>query len=345
MRQLSLVFLLFATALRADDAPRLIFPDDFTPAPCALDVSCISFPDSSMGSAAYQFLALSLDPVWDEKHAPEMKAAMAPYCRKHATCQTYPMNTYTFCDDVLAQDARPMCEKLYPKAKNAYDHTQCTQWLETYLMGIDQNAINTWKAAQACAKKQPPATHTKPLDIWMTPNPIPYEYKDYVTFYSLDPETHVPVLARVLIQDQIIYAPSNPTGESATYYPFIMPFKFARVPNKEGHTDAIPPLITVTAPGYPETSFRLAAVMPKALVEMTPAAAALHPGTNEVTVVTRDSMNGRPVDGRVMVGENEIGFANTPVTIEWKAGTKRPEVWFKPYLNRYNDIVIAPAEK
>jgi len=60
MRQLSLVFLLCATALHAQDAPREIFPADFTPSPCALETSCISFPDSSMASAAYQFLALQL---------------------------------------------------------------------------------------------------------------------------------------------------------------------------------------------------------------------------------------------------------------------------------------------
>jgi hypothetical protein len=343
MRQLSLVFLLLATALHAQDAPREIFPADFTPSPCALETSCISFPDSSMGSAAYQFLALQLDQVWDAKHAPELKAAMAPLCRKHATCQTYPMNTYTFCDDVLAQDSRPLCDKMFPRAKNGHDWEQCNQWLETYLMGIDQNAINTWKAAQACAKKQPAAaTHTKPLDVWMSPNPVPYEYKGYVTFYSIDPDTHVPVLARVILQDQLIYAPSNPTGESATFYPFIMPFKSVRVPNKEGHTDAATPLITVTVPGYPDTSFRLPAILPHAVVEMKPA---LHAGKNEVTVVARDSINGKPVDGRVMVGDDEVGFANQPITIEIKPKSKRQEIWLKPYLNRYNDVVIVPAER
>src|SRR6266498_160509 len=99
MRQLSLVFLLLATALHAEDVPREIFPADFTPSPCAQETSCISFPDSSMKSAAFQFLFFELDSNWAEKHAPEMKAAIAPLCRKHATCQSYPMNTYMFCDD------------------------------------------------------------------------------------------------------------------------------------------------------------------------------------------------------------------------------------------------------
>ena len=345
MRQLSLVFLLLATALHGQDAPREIFPADFTPSPCALETSCISFPDSSMKSAAFQFLFLELDPNWAAKHAPEMKAAIAPLCRKHATCQTYPMNSYMFCDDVLAADARPLCDKMFPRGKNAHDWEQCSQWLETYLMGVDQNGINTWKAAQACAKKQPPATHAKPLEIWMSPTPVPYEYKENVTFYSIDPDTHVPVLARVILQDQLIYAPSNPTGESATYYPFVMPFKAVRVPNAEGHTDATPPMITISAPGYPETTFRLPAVLPHAIVEMKPAPSALHAGKNEVTVLARDSINGKAVDGRVMLGNDEVGFANQPITIEVKPKSKRPELWLKPYLNRYSDVVIAPAER
>jgi hypothetical protein len=345
MRQLPLVFLLLATALRAEDAPREIFPADFTPSPCALETSCISFPDSSMKSAAFQFLFLELDANWAEKHAPEMKAAIAPLCRKHATCQTYPMNTYTFCDDVLAADARPLCEKMFPRSKNGHDWEQCSQWLETYLMGVDQNAINTWKAAQACATKQPPATHMKPLDTWMSPTPVPYDYKGYVTFYSIDPDTHVPVLARVTFEDQILYAEANPTGQSATYYPMKLPFKYVRVPNAEGHTDAATPRVTIKASGYPETTFRLPAVLPRAVVEMKPAPSALHAGKNEVTVLARDSINGKPVDGRVMLGDDEVGFANQPITIEVKPKSKRPELWLRPYLNRYSDVVIAPAER
>src|ERR1043166_2042016 len=145
MRQLSVAFLLLATALHAQDAPREIFPSDYTPSPCAEKTSCISFADSAMASAAYQFLALQLDQDWDVKHAQEIKDAVAPYCRKHATCQATLTNSYTFCDDVLAAEVRPLCEKMYPKSKNPRDLEQCKEYLETYLMGIDQNGINTWK--------------------------------------------------------------------------------------------------------------------------------------------------------------------------------------------------------
>ena len=344
MRRLSVIFLLVATSLRAQTAPREIFPSDFTPDPCALAVSCISFPDSSMRSAGFQFLAFNIDDRWIAKHGAEMKAALAPMCRQHATCQTYPMNSYMFCDDVLSLESRPLCEKMFPKSASEYDWTQCHQWLETYLMGIDQNGINTWKAAQACAKKEQPATHTKPLVVWMSPDPLPYEFKDYVTIYALDPDTHVPVLAHVEFENQTIFCPANPDGSSASYYGCKFPdLKYIHVTNAEGHTDAIPPMVTVSAPGYPSTSFRLPAAVPKAIVEMTPAA--LHPGKNEITVTAKDSLNGKNIDGRVMLGHDEIGFAGQPIAIEIKHGEKRPELWFKPYLNRYGDVVVAPAGK
>ena len=341
MRRLLLVSLLLAVPLRAEDAPREIFPSDYTPSPCALAVSCISFDDSQMADAAFRFLALELDGKWIQKHAPEIKAAVAPLCRKHATCQTLPTNSYMFCSDVLAAEARPLCDKLFPEAADAHASVQCKRYMEIYLMGIDQFGINTWRQAQACTAKQPPVTHTKPLVVWMKPASIPYEYKGDVEFFSIDPDTKVPVWATVDIEGQKLLAPANPAGASATYYPFPFPFKYVRVPNQEGHTDAAPPLITITAPGYPSASFRLPAVVPKAIVEMKPATI----GSGPVTVVAHDSVNGKSIDGRVMLGNDEVGFTNQPITISWKAGTKRPELWFKPYLNRHSDVVRLPAEK
>ena len=313
-------------------ATREIFPSDYTPNPCALETSCVSFPDSSMKSAAFQFLGLELDANWAEKHGAEMKAAIAPLCRKHATCQTYPTNSYMFCDDVLSQEARPLCPKMFPGDE------RCKAWLETYLMGIDQNGLGTWKAAQACASKQPPAVHTKPLVVWMTPETVPYPYDGRVTFYGVDPDTHVAVLAHVRFEDQIIYAEANPAGDPATYYSMKLPFKYIRVPNKDGHTDAVPPMVTVQADGYPPTTFRLPTVVPGLVVEMKPA------GKNEVIVTAKDKVTGKSVDGRVMLGADEIGFSNQPVAIDL-AAAKRQEIWFKPYLDRYSDVVIEPARK
>ena len=338
-----LVILLFAIPLRAADTPRAIFPSDFTPSPCAVETSCISFDDSAMVSAGFNFLAFRLDAEWVARHGQQVKDAVAPFCRKHATCQGTANNSYTFCDDVLATEARPVCETLFPKGKNANDWEQCKMYLEVYLMGIDQNGINTWKKAQACVKAQPPVTHSKPLDVWMTPAQIPYEYKGYVTFYGIDPDTKVPILADVNFEDQIHYDEANPAGRSATFYPMKLPFRYIRVPGKNGRTEAVPPMVTIVAPGYPPATFRLPAPVPQAIVEMKPAA--LHPGKNVITVTAKDSISGRGVDGRVMLGDDEVGFTDRPIAIEWKKGQKRPELWLKPYLNRFADVVIPqPAQ-
>lgn len=332
---------LLATPLCAADAPRPIFPDDFTPAPCAVETSCVSFDDSAMVSAGFNFLALRLDANWIAAKGPQIKQAVAPYCRKHATCQATAENSYTFCDDVLANDVRPICDKLFPKGKNANDWEQCKMYLEVYLMGIDQNGINSWKKARACVKAQPPVKHTKPLDVWVTPSPIPYDYKGYVTFYGLDPDTKVPVLADVTFQDQVHYDEANPAGNSATFYPMKLPFRYIRVPAANGRTESVPPMVTISAPGYPSTSFRLPAAVPHAVVEMKPEG--LHPGKNEFTVTAKDSISGRLVDGRIMLGRDEIGFTDKPIVLVWKKGTPRPDLWLKPYLNRYPDVVIVPA--
>ncbi len=347
MRKLPLVLLLLSTTARAfaQETPREIFPSDYTPSPCAQAVSCVSFRDSEIVSAAFKFLGLSLDAAWAAAHGDEIKAAVAPLCRKHATCQTTAASSYTFCDDILYAETLPLCARIFPREKNVRDWEQCKFYLETYVLGIDQNAINTWKAAQDCAKKQPPAEHTKPLDVWMSPPSVPYQHKGTVTFYAIDPDTKIPVLARVKFEDQVIYAEANPTGQSATYYAFKVPFKYVRVPNKEGHTDAVPPLVTITAPGFPVTTFRLPAVVPQVIVEMKPAPSALHAGANSATVLAHDSLTGKPVDGRIMLGSGEAGFTNQPITIELDAKAKRPEIWLKPYLNRYSDVVIAPAER
>ncbi len=344
MRRLPIVFLLLAVSLRAEDKPREIFPSDYTPSACAPAVSCISYSDAEMQSAASRFLGLNLDPIWDAKHGAEIKAAVAPFCVKHATCMTMPSNTYMVCDDILAAEVRPaVCPKLFPKETSAKDFEQCSMFLETYLLGIDNKAINVWKQAQACAKKQPPVTHAKPLDVWMVPAEVPYDFKGYVTFYGIDPETRVPLLADIKFQDQILYDEANPAGRAATFYPMKLPFRYLRVPNKEGHADAVTPMVTITAEGYPPATFRLNAPVPKAIAEMKPAQ--IHPGKNEIIVTAKDSLNGKPIDGRVMLGKDEIGFTNQPIAFEWKAGTKRPEIWLKPYLPRYSDVVLVPAAK
>lgn len=91
---------------------------------------------------------------------------------------------------------------------------------------------------------------------------------------------------------KLYYAPANPTGKLATFYPFKLPFKFIRVPNAEGHTSLVPPMVTVEAEGYPPTQFRLAAPVPEMKVEMRPAPSALRRGKNVVTIQAHDAATG-----------------------------------------------------
>jgi hypothetical protein len=48
---------------------------------------------------------------------------------------------------------------------------------------------------------------------------------------------------------------------------------------------------------------------------------------------------------RVMAGDLVLGNANAPVTLEWKKGQKRPEIWITSLFDRYGDEVVAPAQQ
>ena len=341
---LSILTLLTAIAAGAAEPqpPRDPFPADFVVSPCAPPQSCTSFGRSQMSAAAFSFLALKLDPNWVEGHADEMEQSLAPACRRHATCLANPANSFGFCDDVLSAETADDCDGLFPASRSATDHEQCSTFHEIYLLGVDQQSKPTWKAAQACASKNPIA-HTKPLDIWMVPATIPFGSKKFVEFYSLDPDTRVPVLANITLEDQIIYAPANPTGKMATFYPLKLPFKFVRVPNAEGHTSLVPPMMTVEAEGYPPTQFRLAATVPEMKVEMRPAPSALRRGKNVVTIHAHDTATGQPVEARVMIGDRPAGQTNTPMTLDVKRG-KLPEIWVTSLFNKYSDVVVAKAQ-
>jgi hypothetical protein len=290
-----------------------------------------------MHASAFKFYGLTLDPRWVAAHSDAVIQAIAPACRRHGTCLATPGNMFWFCDDVLWREARPICKNLFP------GDPMCAPFLETYILGIDLNAKKKWEEAQACGATVAPAKHPKPLQIWMEPATIPADYRGKLTFFALDPDTKVPILANVTFEDQIVYASANPAGVPASFYPFDYPLKYKRVPNGDGHTDLVPRTVTVTAPGYPTTTFRLAADIPKLIVEMTPAAAKLRPGKNVVTVHARDAATGKPVEARVMVGLDIAGNTNVPLVIELKRG-RRPEIWLTSLFDKYSDVVLAKGQ-
>jgi hypothetical protein len=334
MRRLLLAALLLATPVFAQ---RPIYPDDYKTNSCAPEHSCITYPIGEFKGSANAFFGWDMDPVWLQKHDAELRAAFEPFCRKHATCFTNVDNSDMFCNDIFSTEIYRWCQKTYPDGKS-HDGEQCREYAQVFALGVDQNARALWGQVHACAL-QHPVPHTKPPEVWMVPDPLPYGYKKDVTFYALDPDTHVPVYARITFEDHIVYAPSNPNGQTASYYPFPFKFHYVRVPNAEGHTDVVPPMVTVSAEGYPETKFRLSTPPPpKLTVEMTPSK--LHPGENKVTVTAKDP-EGKPVEMRVMAGDHVAGMANEPITIDWPKGEKRPEVWVTSLFDRYNDTVVA----
>ncbi len=334
--RLPLLTLLISTATSLAAQTHDFFPPNFTTSPCAPANSCQTFADSEITSAAFRFYGLQLDMNWVTAHRDTMLKQLETACRRHATCLATPGNTFWFCDDVLAAEARPLCDKLFPGDE------QCKTFRETHLLGIDLHAKPLWDQAQACASKLPPVTHTKPLEVWMTPSLLPPGFRGKLTFYTLDPDTHVPVLATVSFENQIIYAKANPAGLPATIYPFDYTVKFKRVPNADGHNDVVPPMVTVSAASYPASTFRLPAEVPKMMVEMKPSPDRLRRGKNVVTVQARDATTGKPVEARVMFGDDVAGDTNKPIILEVKRGP-RPEIWLTSLFDQYSDVVVAKA--
>src|SRR5438105_1716771 len=101
MRLRLVTCLLFAAAaaLGAESlpkSPRPIFPDDYTPQPCA-PTECKTFDISLMNSSAARFLGLTADANWFAQHEPDLLKAIAPYCAKRNSCLAVPGNSHMFC--------------------------------------------------------------------------------------------------------------------------------------------------------------------------------------------------------------------------------------------------------
>ena len=332
-------FLLIALTLSA--APlfaqsRDITPDTFPVSPCAAANSCQTFSDSEIVGSAYTYYGLHLDPHWVTEHRGDVLKELSGACNRHATCLATPGSTFWFCDDVLAFEAHAVCPKLFP------NDDQCKAYVETWLLGVDLQAKNLWQTAQKCAAGSPPPQHSKPLEVWTKPEVLPPLFKGKLTFFARDPDTHLPVYAKFTFENQIIYATGNPEGLPATIYAFDYTPKFKRVANAEGHTDVVPPIVTVTAPNYPTSTFQLPAQVPKMIVTMKPSA--LHGRKNVITIEARDAVTGKPVEARVMSGNDPIGETNVPITLELNRQGTHPEIWVTSLVNLYSDVVVAKAQ-
>jgi hypothetical protein len=337
MRKLfvTLSLLVAGTAL-AQTAP---FPEDYQRSPCAPANACKSFERGRLANAGRSFLGFSIAEEWLDRHYESMLAIFKPLCAKSATCYTISGSTFQWCNDMLMPEFRATCDRF---EKGSRDWEQCTMFVDVWSLGRDQNSLPLWKEAQACAVKTHPFTpKTKPAIVWMAPAKLTSQWKDYIRIYAVDPDTRLPVPGRITVDQQTIYASSNPTGMLWTYYPWKWPVKFNRAPNAQGHRDIVPPIVTVAPEGYPPVSFPMPVEIPKMNVAMSPAR--LKPGKNTVTVTAVDATTGAPVELRVMYGDEIAGDSNKPFTITVKG--KRREVWATSLFGTYSDVVILPAGK
>ena len=341
MRKLTIALLFIASAAAAQQTqqtPRELFPSDYKPRPCTDGISCQSFTEVDWSSAAFKFLFRDLPPPWILAHDDEMRDMVKPYCTKRASCMTYPGNEWWFCNDVFGQELRAACDEKYtPKSD---DNVNCHTWMDVYSAGVDQRGSAEWKQAQKCAKQLPPVAGAK-MEWWSLPAVIPPGYKGDIRVFTIDAETHIPVMSEIRIGDQIIYSTDPPTGRPTSYYTFKWPRKLVRVPNAEGHTDLVPPIMTITAAGHDPIAVRLPAAVQKVNVIVTPEK--LRTGTNKVTVTVTDAVSGKPVEGQVYFGEQTVGFANQPFDLKVPAG-KRPDLWLKSPFDAFSDVELVPAK-
>lgn len=332
MRPLIAILLLLATPVLG----REIFPSGYKPAPCAKpEKVCQSFPVSQIAEIA-GLRGYDIGQEWVDAHWNELATAIAPLCAKMATCFATPGNDSVFCNDVLALEAQPVCDR-YPAGSK--DREKCASFMITYLAGIDRNSKEPWTEMQACAAEQPRGGE-RTLEHWMV------QGDGHFTVYAIDSETRVPVRAALHIQSTTpIHAEDVPDGRPATFYKTPWKPRLVRVPNADGHQDVVPPVVRIEAPGYRTESFSMPLVVPKMVVEMNPPAAKLRRGRNVVTITARDSASGAPVEARVMAGERVLGKTNEPFELECRKGEKRPEIWVTNLYDRYSDVVVAPAGK
>ena len=341
MRKLGLILLFVAaTAVAQQQRPYSeVFPSDYKPRPCTESIGCTTFVDVDFPSAAFQFLLRNLEPEWVAANDAAMRKMVEPYCAKRATCMTVPANEWWFCNDVFATELRNACDSKYtPKS---HDNVQCHTWMDTYSAGVDQRGSADWRAAQACAKNLPPATTAGRLEWWSVPSSIPFDYTGNIRIYTIDADSHIPIMSTIKIGDQIIYATDPPTGRPTSYYVFKWPRKLVRVPNAQGHEDVIAPIMTITAGAHEPISVPVPTSIQKVTASIKPEK--LHAGPNHVTVTVVDAATGKPVDAQVYIGEQTVGFANQPFELTLPK-RKHPDVWVKSPYDSFSDVVLVPSK-
>jgi hypothetical protein len=341
MRKLLPLLLVAFTAAAAEKAPvREVFPNDYTPQACAPDAAkiCETFVQSKMTSYATVFRGFNLNQTWVDAHWDELIPLFRPLCAKAGSCFTVKDNDWIYCLDLLREEFLSTCDR-YPK--DSTDHEQCIMFSLTYYIGLGSKS-KLAQQSQECVNARAPQEGERTLQYWMTPEKFDHGFDGLLTVNVHDAETHIPVRAKLTIDAGKLISTEGPI--STGFYPTNWKAALKRVPNAQGHRDVVRPTATLSATGYQTITFPMPIDVPTAEVTMSPAASALQPGKNTITITARDTATGEPVELRVMAGDRTVGKTNTPVQLELTPGKKRPEIWVTSLFDRYSDVVVAPAE-
>lgn len=341
MRKTLAILLLLAPALLAETPQRQAYPDDFKPAQCAVpDKVCKSFNKSQQAAIAAE-RGYDIGQEWIDKHWDELMADIGPVCNKIATCFATPGNDYLFCNDVTLDETIAKCDRY----SDYEDKKRCVWFLNTFMHGHDRKSLPEWEEMQACAKEREEPAKDRTMEYWIEPATFGPDFDGTFFVRAIDSVTHVPVQAHLTIQSKdVIYADDVPDGLPTTHYPVKWKPRLWRVPNADGHRDVAAPQVTINKEGYLPVTFSLPVSVPTMTVTMSPAT--LKNGKNTVTITARDAATGVPVEARVMAGPSTIlGKTNIPFELQLARGEKRPEIWVTSLYDRYNDVVVVPAEK
>ena len=340
-RTLAALFILAAPGLYA--ATPQIFPDDYTPSSkCAAKDPCVSFDRSVINGAGARMQGYTnMREAWIDAHIDKLREDIKPYCAKLSTCYATPGNTSMFCNDVVLTQMMSVCDQ-WPQKSD--DHDQCFLMMRTYATGIDLKAWKTWEDAQACAKENA-TPGTRQMEIIVTPKTLPLDFNGKLVIYALDKDTRVPLRAIISVEGETLYARDAPDGITTTSYALPWKASLRKVTRADGHSDIVPPKVTITREGYETVAFPMPLDVRPMVASMTPAPASLKRGKNTITVTAIDSITGKPVDARVMIGQRDVAEAGQPFEIEIKKGKKREEIWVRSSFERYSDVVVAPAER
>jgi hypothetical protein len=330
-------------AASAGAAQRPAFPDAYVKPPCAEGHLPVSFPKHNLVAQGTVQRGFELDSNWIDTHWNELMAVMNPALEQMAACYATPNNSYLFCNEINRADVARTCMK-YPL--HSSDYEQCLGFYYIYYLGIDSSSKALYTDAQKCATEGSAVTHAQPPDVWFSPEQLPVDYKGNVTVFAVDPQTKVPVESLITVENQTIYSTASYDGHVRTSWPFPWNAKLNRVPNANGHSDVVPPRLTLATPGYPTTTLSLPYETPKLVVDITPPPAQWKRGAkNTFTVTAKDAATGKPAELRVYANDTILGNSNEPLVLELGRNDKRPEIWATSLFNRYSDVVIVPAEK